>query len=79
MFSLEAAIYGLAAPLSPQLCSGGLLPVVIATEFHSSKVNGLENKKYGGVRDDFSPEYILESRQASDLMHEILVYTLTFR
>lgn len=55
MFSLEAAIYGLASPLSPQLWSGGLLPVVIATEFHSSKVNDLENKKYAAVRDDFSP------------------------
>lgn len=44
MFSLEAAIYGLALPPSPQRANGGLLPVVIATEFHSSKVNDLENK-----------------------------------
>lgn len=62
MFSLEAAIYGLASPLSPQLWSGGLLPVVIATEFHSSKVNDLENKKYAAVRDDFFPLNIFSSQ-----------------
>lgn len=55
--------------------SGGLLPVAMATEFHSSKVNDLKKKKKNCVRSHFCPCKFSSrlSRQATYLIHKILV------